>query len=133
MSNQNYTVGYKRPPKNTQFKPGQSGNPNGRPKDCKNLSTDLREEMYQTVSVNEGGAHLVISKQRAMLKALFAKAVKGDTRAIHLLINLILGVEESYQANGDESTENLKKEDQAILEAFIQRVQTNPPETGAKK
>jgi hypothetical protein len=27
-----YEVGYKKPPKATQFKPGQSGNPAGRPK-----------------------------------------------------------------------------------------------------
>jgi hypothetical protein len=82
MPDGSYEVGYKRPPKENQFKPGQSGNPNGRPKGRKNLSTDLREEMSQKVSVNEGGTHQIISKQRAMLKALFSKAAKGDTRAV---------------------------------------------------
>jgi hypothetical protein len=30
-------VGYRRPPRNRQFKPGQSGNPTGRPKGTKNF------------------------------------------------------------------------------------------------
>ena len=32
-NNNEYKVGYKRPPKKNQWKPGQSGNPAGRPKD----------------------------------------------------------------------------------------------------
>ncbi len=40
-----YDVGYRKPPKHTRFKPGQSGNPRGRPKGTKNLKTDLIEEL----------------------------------------------------------------------------------------
>ena len=31
MKKKDYEIGYKKPPKHTQFKPGQSGNPKGRP------------------------------------------------------------------------------------------------------
>ena len=41
-------VGYRKPPKATQFKQGQSGNPHGRPKGTKNLKTDLIEELSST-------------------------------------------------------------------------------------
>ena len=34
---------YKQPPKETQFKPGETGNPNGRPKGRKNIKTMLTE------------------------------------------------------------------------------------------
>lgn len=38
-----YTVGYGRPPKETQFVPGKSGNPKGRPKDHQSALRLLRE------------------------------------------------------------------------------------------
>ena len=34
-------VGFKRPPKHTRFKPGQSGNPKGRAKHVRNLKTEF--------------------------------------------------------------------------------------------
>ena len=40
-----YEIGYGRPPKHTQFKKGQSGNPEGRPKGIKSLSTELDDEL----------------------------------------------------------------------------------------
>jgi hypothetical protein len=38
-----YEVGYKRPPRNTRFCKGQTGNPHGRPKGARNIKTDLAE------------------------------------------------------------------------------------------
>ena len=42
---QNSAVGYGRPPVNRQFKPGQSGNPRGRPKGSKNFATIFAEAL----------------------------------------------------------------------------------------
>ena len=85
-----YNVGYKKPPKHTQFQPGQSGNPNGRPKGTKNLRTDLEEELQTEITITEGGQPLTISKQRALVMSLLAKAIKGDVRSANTLIKLIL-------------------------------------------
>ena len=41
MPDDDYAVGYKKPPLHTRFKKGQSGNPRGRPKGSKNFSTLL--------------------------------------------------------------------------------------------
>jgi hypothetical protein len=81
--------GYGDPPKHTQFKKGQSGNPKGRPKHTRNLKTDLTKILGQKVSVREGDRTSRVSKQEGMLMSLTAKALKGDTRAIGVLVNLI--------------------------------------------
>ncbi len=84
-----YEVGYGRPPKHGQFKKGESGNPRGRPKGTKNLKTDLLEELGEAVVVKEGDRTIRTSKQRAMVKSLVARTLKGDTRAAAQLISLV--------------------------------------------
>ena len=115
-----YEVGYGKPPKHTRFKPGASGNPKGRPKGTKNLATDLSEELTEKIVVNEGGRQLKISKQRAMIKSLLAKALKGDTRAATVLLKLLVDAEEATIKN--EVAEMLSEDDQAILARFEERI-----------
>jgi hypothetical protein len=81
-------VAYGNPPKATRFKPGQSGNPKGRPKGTPNLATDLAAELSEQVTVREGGQAQRISKQRALIKSLMAKALDGDVRATTALLAL---------------------------------------------
>jgi len=116
MSDDDDPVGYKTPPKNTQFQPGQSGNPKGRPKGTKNLATDLSDELSEKIVVTEGGLQYTVSKQRAMIKSLLAKALKGETRASSVLLNLIVGLELA-KMNLDEDP-SLSDNDQKILEAY---------------
>lgn len=115
-----YAVGYGRPPKETQFKPGQSGNPKGRPKHTRNFKTDLREELDSMIRVQEGGRDLVISKQRALVKRHIELALNGDIRAINTLtvnISKVLGMEDI-----DEAEKTLPEEDKAILERYRRRI-----------
>jgi hypothetical protein len=127
---QNEKAGYKHPPKHSQFKPGQSGNPKGRPKGINNLATDLEEELSESVIIHEGGKQAVTSKQRAMIKAMMSKALKGDTRAANALITLKLGIEHVRYLSNDE--EILSEEDMAILEEYKNRNQTeSKPEEDA--
>lgn len=116
----NTEAGYRRPPKHSQFKPGISGNPAGRPKGSKNLRTDLGEELSEKITVVEGGEQRVISKQRAILKSLAAKAIKGETAAARALINLIVGLE--MVDVQDKQSEPLAADDLEILAAFKQRL-----------
>ena len=50
-----YEVGYGKPPKHSQFRPGQSGNPAGRRKGVRNLKTDVKRTLATPVKVKEGG------------------------------------------------------------------------------
>jgi Family of unknown function (DUF5681) len=114
-----YEVGYSRPPKRTRFKRGHSGNPNGRPKGTQNLKTDLMQELSERISINEGGKPKKLSKQRALVKSLTAKAIKGDARAIGILINLMVRVLALVEQETEADV--VSPEDMAILENFIAR------------
>ena len=112
-------IGYGKPPAKTRFQPGQSGNPNGRPKGSVNLKTDLRSELSERIRIREGERSLKVSKQRAMLKALVAKALKGDARAANVVLTLVGKLFEPEVAA--EQVPSLTSDDQAILERFLAR------------
>ena len=113
-----YKSGYGKPPKETQFKPGQSGNPKGRPKNTKNLKTDLKEEIHEHIQITEGGQPKKVSKQRAILKRTVEKALKGDMRATELIIKLTVThlLDEEIQ----NEVQDLVAEDKEILNRFIE-------------
>ena len=112
-------VGYRKPPAKTRFKPGQSGNLNGRPKGSVNLKTDLRSELSEKIRIREGERSLKVSKQRAMLKALVAKALKGDARAANVVLTLVGKLFEPEAVA--ERVPALTADDQAILARFLAR------------
>jgi len=115
-----YDVGYRKPPKHARFKAGTSGNPKGRPKGTKNLNTDLQEELAEHIQIKESGMGKTVSKQRALIKALMAKAVGGDIRAASLLLTLVLKV--VPDAPEALLPTDLTAADKAILDAFRQEV-----------
>jgi hypothetical protein len=87
-----YEVGYRKPPKDSQFKKGQSGNPKGRTRQTRNLKTDLMKILGQRISVREGDRKFKVSGQEGALMALMANCLKRDTKAISTLVNLVVRV-----------------------------------------
>jgi hypothetical protein len=75
-------VGRGNPPKHTQFRKGTSGNPKGRPKGSKNLTTYLMEAARDQVTATVGGRTRKISKIQATAMQLATKAASGDQVAI---------------------------------------------------
>ncbi len=130
-----YEVGYKKPPRHNQFKKGQSGNPNGRPKGSRNFATDVKATLQQGVRVTEGGKPRTVSTQFATLLRLREKALSGDGRALDRLLEL------ARLYNDEDLTESTKLSsgDAEILEAFTARqlrragVTTLEPEAGVAK
>jgi len=112
-----YAVGFGKPPVSGQFKRGYSGNPRGRPKGTKNLKIDLAEELAERVQISENGRQVKVSKQRLVIKALTARAIKGDARSASILIGLIgqvLGLDPH-----DDTDVEVNRDDALILEEFI--------------
>jgi hypothetical protein len=83
-----YDVGFGKPPKDTQYKAGKSGNPRGRPRGSRNLATLLGRALREKVVVNEGGMRRRVSKAEAAVKQLVNKAAGGDLAAMRLLTGL---------------------------------------------
>ena len=73
----NYEVGYGKPPKNTQFKKGVSGNPKGRSKRVLDLDQEFLREAESLITINEGGCRRRVSKHLAVIKQMVNNAIKG--------------------------------------------------------
>lgn len=92
MSRRKGKGGYGKPPKEHQFKPGQSGNPNGRPRKTNNhltLSDRLNGILARKVSLRIGTKTEKCELIDAMLMALAEKAAKGDPRSIKLITDIL--------------------------------------------
>ncbi len=80
-----YEVGYGRPPKRSRFKPGQSGNPKGRPRGRKNIHTILEETLFRLVTITENGRKRKVPAIEALFLSLLRKSLDGDMRAFEKL------------------------------------------------
>ncbi|OLA72411.1 MAG: hypothetical protein BHW62_10200 [Acinetobacter sp. CAG:196_36_41] len=73
-------VGYKNPPKSTQFKKGQSGNPAGRKKKPvpKSLLEAMLLELSDTITIKENGKSAKMPKFELLAKAMVNDAIKNE-------------------------------------------------------
>ncbi len=83
-----------KPPKETQWNPGQSGNPKGRPAQFECLTSLLREEMEQPVP--QGMLRKLYLKKGAtwrdaVVRSLLLQSAKGNTAAIRELLERLDG------------------------------------------
>ena len=94
-SPESYPVGYGKPPKSTQFQPGQSGNPSGASKKVRARTAEglgsafdhsLLEEGGRTLVVHENGKRTKIPMARAISRSLMIAAAKGDRSAQKLVL-----------------------------------------------
>lgn len=109
----------------SRYKPGQSGNPKGRPRGSKNKDTILREVLSQKVSVQQNGKTLKMNKLTVIITTLVNKAASGDLRAISELRPMIEKMEANHEATVKLS-EELSVEDKEILRAYAERAKNTP-------
>lgn len=113
----NYEIGYKKPPKEHQFKPGVSGNPKGRPKLVQDFKSDFQDELEEVITLKEGGNIKTMTKQRALIKRLITNALNGNAASIKLVTSII----SSMPIKPKDIEEDLSVEDAKILQDFINR------------
>ena len=97
-----YEVGYGKPPPETRFKKGQSGNPKGRPAGAKNLSILLAEALNERVIVADDGGHRKITKREAIVKQLVNRSATADLRAVKILLDMLRDIEGRTEAASPE-------------------------------
>lgn len=79
---------YRSPPQHTRFRPGQSGNPKGRPQGSKNLKTVVDKELRKRITLTESGRPRQVTKLEVIVQRLVHDAIKGHLRAAELLLRL---------------------------------------------
>lgn len=96
-----YEVGYAQPPAEFRFKPGQSGNPSGRPKGAKNKPSRESEKIKdmfskiagQKITIRKGDRTAQMSKMDYILNSAIDKAARGHAGMTRLVIGMALNAE----------------------------------------
>ena len=78
-------------PNPAEFKPGQTGNPKGRPKGTKNLSSLLKDMLNEKVDVLIDGKKVQKEFQETIIRKLILKAAAGDIKAIAEIFDRVEG------------------------------------------
>lgn len=117
--NNEYEVGYGKPPKETRFKPGQSGNKKGRPKGSKNTLTCINEILNQKVAVtDEKGKVKKKTKRELLLTQIVNSGSKGNTKDGKDFVQYMI-LADMKQEEREKLIETVNQDDDEILEIYI--------------
>jgi hypothetical protein len=123
MADENDEVGYCKPPKKNRFSKGNSGNPRGRPKGSKNVSTIFHRMCQEKVRVTENGKQRMVTKFEASLLQLLNKAAGGDIRAMKESFALERMFAESEKHTVFETPD--REKDEIVMRAMLLRMQVD--------
>jgi hypothetical protein len=119
-----YEVGYGKPPLNTRFRQGASGNPKGRPKGKLKTAALLSRALNEKVIVNENCHRRAITKKEAMLKQLVNKSASGELPALKQLLPLMTLHEQSPEPEASIGGQ-LEPVDDEILRGILERYKSS--------
>jgi Family of unknown function (DUF5681) len=112
-----YEVGYGRPPRATRFKPGQSGNPRGRPKGSRKVAPDdaaieqmkalLLKEAYRRIKIRDGDEMVEMPILQAAIRGVALQAAQGKQAAQRILFEQIAGVEKERRRTREQLFETI--------------------------
>lgn len=113
-----YRVGRGRPPEAHRFRPGQSGNPNGRPKGARNAASLAKAELGRKITVTVNGRKRRMSVAELSTRRLGDKAAGGDQKALGFLFMLANNVDASEAKASSFTT---PEQDLSIIYDFFKR------------
>lgn len=112
----NYPVGYKKPPEETRFKPGQSGNPKGRPKGKLGVTASINKMLAEKVIIETGGKTEKINKLELLIRTIFKQALEGKTAALQ---NLLQNIKHAETINAAEMVQAAKDSERLTMKLFL--------------
>lgn len=119
-ADESYRVGYGRPPTQTQFKPGVSGNPKGRSKKAPSFSEVTEQVLNKKIEMRAGDQVLRMSNKEALIQSAIRQALAGKPRLLAVLPAIMRYESETQQGRPD-ATATLAADDEAILSDFLAR------------
>jgi hypothetical protein len=81
-----YEAGYGKPPKKTQWKKGQSGNPSGKQKNPQSIKDKIKKIASEEIIVHKNGSPVAMTNLEAMLRKVFMEAQNGHPQFCKLII-----------------------------------------------
>jgi hypothetical protein len=114
-----YEVGYGRPPRDHQFKPGKSGNPKGRPKGAKSEASIWQTRLNEKIEVREGRRVRRITVLEAILLRCIEGALKGNIKTA----SFVLGRFAAAQAGETQEIGEMSKDDLEVVAAYASRLE----------
>ena len=116
-----YKVGPGKPPLNTRFRKGQSGNPGGRRK--KQLPALLADALNETVFVTIDGERREITKREAIVHQLVNKSTTADLRATKMLFDMMKDAEQKTGvAAAPPEPPPFTRADEEVVETLVERI-----------
>lgn len=115
-------VGYRKPPKTTQFKKGESGNPRGRPKGSRNVGAVLRDVIDQKIQITENGKIRHLPALEVMLRRAFNDAMRSGPGAQKFFFSLIDRYADLNETAVVPDIDEVLAEDRAILARYLEKV-----------
>jgi Family of unknown function (DUF5681) len=108
-----YEVGYRKPPRHTQFQKGHSGNPGGRPRrsPARRLDELALHEAYRTTIVMEDGHAMPMPAIQAVLRRQLQSAASGNVRAQRDILAMIRHIELVRDVLGSGSADDVVVDD----------------------
>jgi hypothetical protein len=123
-----YEVGYGKPPCQTRFEKGHSGNPKGRTAGAKNLSTLLSEALNERVVVTQNGRRRKITKRKAIVTQLVNRSASADLPALKLVFDMVRHTENRMDSAAPE-TVSFSGEDEKVIAQLKARLDAKKRES----